>query len=380
MVPTTSQPASVLGARILVVDDEPANLKLLRLMLQHAGYTHITLLDDPRETAALYRQTAPDLVLLDLNMPYLNGFEVMAQLREMAPTSLCPVVVLTAQCGQDVLLRALREGANDFLHKPFHRQELLARVHNLLLVELERQRLQRDRSALVHTVLQQSDEVHRLQVDTVHRLAQAAELRDNETGAHVLRMSQTSALLAKEVGWDDHACELLRHASPMHDIGKIGIPDGILLKPGALTPDERAVMQTHTTVGAALLSGSDDELMCMARDIALNHHEKWDGTGYPNGLAGTAIPEPARIVAVADVYDALTSERPYKPAWPVDRAVHFMREQAGKHFDPDILQRFLAVLPQVEAIRMRHAEISTPAVPKGVTHPTPLLPAAGGAL
>lgn len=356
MVPTDLDTSLVLGARILVVDDEPANLKLLRLMLQHAGYTQITLMDDPRQVAARCRQAPPDLILLDLNMPHLDGFGVMAQLQHLDPAPACPVLVLTAQCGQEVLLRALNAGANDFLHKPFNRHELLARVHNLLLAEMARQRLQRDRSTLEHLVHEKSDQVHRLQVDVVQRLAHAAELRDTETGAHVLRMSQTSALLAQALGWDDPACELLRHASPMHDIGKIGIPDGILRKPGALTPEEREVMQTHTTVGAALLSGSDDALMRMARDIALNHHEKWDGTGYPRGLAGTAIPESARIVAVADVFDALTSERPYKPAWPVAQAVDFMREQAGHHFDPNILHRFLAVLPQVQAIRLRHAE------------------------
>lgn len=348
--------ASVLSSRILIVDDEPANLKLLRLMLQYAGYRHIVLLDDPRLVGALCQAEPPDLILLDINMPYLDGFEVMAHLKALRQPIACPIVVLTAQSGQDLLLRALQEGANDFLNKPFNRQELLVRVHNLLVAHGERQRLHTDRSALQEVVQHQTGEVRRLQADVVRRLARASELRDNETGAHVLRMSHTSALLAKEVGWSESACAMLLDASPMHDVGKIGIPDGILLKPGPLTPDERTIMQSHTTVGAALLTGSDDPLLSMARDIALCHHEKWDGTGYPNGLAGTDIPEAARIVAIADVFDALTSERPYKPAWPVADAVQFMQAQAGKQFDPNLLTRFLQVIPQVQAIRLRQAE------------------------
>lgn len=341
---------------ILVVDDEPANLKLLRLMLQHAGYRRISLLDDPRQVADLCQTQPPDLILLDINMPHLDGFGVMAKVRAMDLPLACPIVVLTAQCGQDLLLRALQQGANDFLNKPFNRQELLARVHNLLTAHLSRKRLQADRANLTQAIDDRTREVQRLQADVVRRLARASELRDNETGAHVLRMSQTSALLAKQLGWSDDACALLLDASPMHDVGKIGIPDGILLKPGPLTPDERTIMQTHTTVGAALLTGSDDPLLSMARDIALCHHEKWDGTGYPCGISGNAIPEAARIVAIADVFDALTSERPYKPAWPVPEAVQFMQNQAGKHFDPNILSRFLEVIPQVQAIRLRHTE------------------------
>lgn len=347
---------SLQDLHILVVDDESANLKLLRLMLQYAGYRRISLLDDPRAVAALCQAEPPDLILLDINMPHMDGFEVMAQVKALDLPLACPIVVLTAQCGQDLLLRALQQGANDFLNKPFNRQELLARVHNLLTAQLVRQRLHQNQADLAQAVDQQTREVQRLQVDVVRRLAHASELRDNETGAHVLRMSHTSALLAKQLGWNDSACALLLDASPMHDVGKIGIPDGILLKPGPLTPDERTIMQTHTTVGAALLGGSDEPLLSMARDIALCHHEKWDGSGYPSGLMGTAIPEAARIVAIADVFDALTSERPYKQAWPVSDAVQFMRGQAGKHFDPAILNHFLEVIPQVQAIRLRHAE------------------------
>ena len=372
MVQSCTQNPALQDLHILVVDDEPANLKLLRLMLQHAGYRRISLLDDPRQVTALCQAEPPDLILLDINMPHLDGFGVMGQIKALGLPLACPIVVLTAQCGQDLLLRALQNGANDFLNKPFNRQELLARVHNLLTAQLARQRLQADHASLEQAIENQTREVQRLQADVVRRLARASELRDNETGAHVLRMSHTSALLAKQMGWSDSACALLLEASPMHDVGKIGIPDGILLKPGPLTTDERTIMQTHTTVGAALLTGSDDPLLSMARDIALCHHEKWDGTGYPSGLTGTAIPEAARIVAIADVFDALTSERPYKQAWPVPDAVQFMQNQAGKHFDPDILAGFLGIIPQVQAIRLRHTEPASP--PPGTTQAVEVAP------
>lgn len=347
------------AARILVVDDEPANLKLFNLMLRADGYQDVVLIQDSREVLASYRDVRPDLILLDINMPHLDGYAVMEQLKALGDELAPPIVVLTAQSGEDFLLRALSCGATDFLSKPLNRRELLARVRNILLAHLAHRLMHNQNFVLELTVQQRTRELRQSRLDIVRRLGRASEYRDNETGQHILRMSHASALLAKRIGWDDAACELILNASPMHDVGKIGIPDGILLKPGPLTPDERDVMQTHTTIGADILGGVD-ELMQMARDIALAHHEKWDGTGYPNRLAGFQIPEAARIVAIADVFDALTSERPYKKPWSVDAAAGFLKDNAGTHFDPTFVDHFIALIPQVLSIRERFTEPAQP--------------------
>ncbi|MES1162740.1 MAG: HD domain-containing phosphohydrolase, partial [Rhizobacter sp.] len=297
----------------------------------------------------------PDLILLDINMPHLDGYAVMEQIKALQDDVPAPIVVLTAQSGEDYLLRALSSGATDFLSKPVNRRELLARVQNILLAHLAHRLLHNQNFLLELTVQQRTRDLRESRLDIVRRLGRASEYRDNETGQHILRMSHAAALLAKRIGWDERACELLLNASPMHDVGKIGIPDGILLKPGPLTPDEREVMQTHTTIGADILAGSD-ELMDMARDIALSHHEKWDGTGYPRRLAGFQIPEAARIVAITDVFDALTSERPYKKAWSVPDAVEFLTVNAGTHFDPTFVDHFLALVPDVLQIRERFTD------------------------
>ena len=211
-------------------------------------------------------------------------------------------------------------------------------------------------SILSAIVEQRTQDLRASRLDLVRRLARASEYRDNETGRHIMRMSLSSALLAKRIGWSAEACELLLNAAPLHDVGKIGTPDGILLKPGALTADEREVMKRHARIGADLLSGSQDPLLEMARDIALGHHEKWDGSGYPNGLSGFQIPEAARIVAIADVFDALTSARPYKKAWSVDDALAFMKSEAGKHFDPTFMNHFAEIVDQVIDVRAKFAE------------------------
>ena len=356
MIDPACPPKDTHAARILVVDDEPANLKLLSLMLRTEGYGRVELLQDPREVVASYRAERPDLILLDINMPHLDGYAVMAQLQALGDTLAPPIVVLTAQSGEDFLLRALKGGASDFLSKPFNRRELLARVHNTLMARLAQRLLHDQNGVLEQMVRQRTVELRQSRLDIVRRLGRASEFRDNETGQHILRMSHASALLAQSVGWDAEACELMLNASPMHDVGKIGIPDGILLKPGPLTPDEREVMQTHTTIGADILSGSGNELIEMARDIALAHHEKWDGSGYPRGLRGGVIPQAARIVAITDVFDALTSERPYKKPWSVADAVRFMSDNAGTHFDPELLPLFIDLVPQVGQIRERFAE------------------------
>lgn len=343
-------------AHILVVDDERTNLLLLDKMLRSQGYDNLTLLDDPRQVLPHYLSRRPALVLLDISMPHLDGYQVMEQLHALDDPLLPPIVILSAQDGRDFMLRALDAGARDFVAKPFDRHELMMRVRNLLDAELAHRLLHDQKAVLEDMVRERTEQLHHTRLQIVQRLGRAAEYRDEETGNHILRMSHTCALLARAVGWSDADCDLILNASPMHDIGKIGIPDAILLKPGRFTPPEWEIMKTHAGIGARLLDGDDSDLMQMARDIAFTHHEKWDGSGYPQGLAGEAIPMAGRIAALADVFDALTSCRPYKPAWTVEAALEYVREQRGLHFDPLVVDAFLDLLPKVLAVRERFAE------------------------
>lgn len=335
------------GARIFIVDDEAANLKLLDKMLSGQGYSQLVTIQDAREVVSRYHEGRPDLVLLDINMPHLDGYQVMAQLKALGDPLSPPVIVLTAQHGHDHLIRALAAGARDFVGKPFDRNELLMRVRNLLEAQLAHRFLHEQRGVLESLVRERTRELQETRLQVIRRLGRAAEYRDNETGFHIIRMSQVSSRLAAALGWADEACELLLNASPMHDIGKIGVPDNVLLKPGKLDADEWEIMKSHAVIGADLLAGDDSDLLRLAREIALAHHEKWDGTGYPYGLQGDAIPQSGRIVAVADVFDALVSVRPYKRAWSTDDATAFIREQSGRHFEPRIVEAFQDILPEV---------------------------------
>ncbi|MCD6060737.1 MAG: two-component system response regulator [Moraxellaceae bacterium] len=343
-------------AHILVVDDEATNLILLDKMLRHQGYDNLTLLSDPREVLVAYEARRPALILLDINMPHLDGYQVMAQLHALGDPLLPPIICLTAQDGRDFLLRALDAGARDFVAKPFDRHELMMRVRNLLDAQLAHRLLHDQKAVLEDLVQQRTEQLHHTRLQIVQRLGRAAEYRDEETGNHILRMSHTCALLARAAGCSEAQCDLILHASPMHDIGKIGIPDAILLKPGRFTAPEWEIMKTHALIGAQLLEGDNSDLMMMARDIALTHHEKWDGSGYPHGLAGTAIPLAGRIAALADVFDALTSGRPYKLAWTVEAALEYLQAQRGQHFDPALVDAFMDLLPQVLEVRLRFAE------------------------
>ena len=336
---------------ILVVDDEAANLKLLDRMLAAQGYAHRVLVQDPREALDAYRACRPSLVLLDINMPHLDGYAVMKRLKALDDPLLPPIVILTAESGREFLLKALAAGAADFIGKPFDRIELSMRVRNLLEANRSRRLLHEQKAVLEEMVAAGTRELNETRLAVIRRLGRAAEFRDNETGNHIVRMSRTSALLAEGLGWTAAQVDLILNASPMHDIGKIAIPDAILLKPGRLDAQERELMKTHAAIGAELLSGDDSPLFVMAREIALTHHERWDGTGYPKGLAGEAIPQSGRICAVTDVFDALASERPYKEAWPVEQALQFIRDGAGSQFDPAVVDVFVRRFDEVLAIR-----------------------------
>lgn len=345
------------NARILIVDDEPTNIKLLDSVLKSQGYQNLILITDSRNVLDQYLIERPDLILLDINMPHLDGYQVMEQLNSLNDSLLPPILILTAQSGHDYLLKALAMGARDLVRKPFDLTELLMRVRNLLDVQLGSRMLLDQKIVLEEMVTKRTEELSETRLQVVRRLGRAAEYRDNETGFHIIRMSQISALLAKNLGWNDGGCELILHASPMHDIGKIGIPDAILLKPGKFEPNEWEIMKTHVSIGAEILKDGNSDLLNLASEIALNHHEKWDGTGYPNGLAGTAIPQSGRIVAVADVFDALTSPRPYKKAWSINASVNYICENTGVHFDPEVVEQFKKCLPEILKIRDNHLEV-----------------------
>jgi putative two-component system response regulator len=355
----------VASARIVVVDDEPANLMLADALLRSDGHSDVVLVQDPRDLPARHAEGPVDLIVLDLNMPHTDGYEVMAQLRALGDPLLPPILVLTAQGGHNHLLRALGAGARDFVSKPFDRAELLMRVRNLLDAHRAYRLLHREQGVLKEMVRAGTEQLNRSCLQVVQRLGRAAEYRDEETGNHILRMSHTAAVLARAAGWDEDECDLLLHAAPMHDIGKIGIPDHILLKPGKLDADEWEVMKTHAEIGARILVGADSDLLEMGRQVALTHHEKWDGSGYPQGLSGDAIPQVGRICALADVFDALTSPRPYKKAWTVEAALELIQAQSGRHFDPDLVPLLLAQLPAILAIRERFSD----AEPRDLNHP-----------
>jgi len=332
------------NARLLIVDDDPANVRMLTRTLERAGYHHIGSTTDPREARALYIHTRPDLILLDLHMPHLDGFEVMEQLSQVAEATYLPIVMLTADLDPEARQRALAMGAKDFVNKPFDPVEVLLRINTLLETRFLYLRIQSQNHLLEAKVRERTRALEDAQIEIIERLAMAAEFRDDNTGQHTQRVGQTSALVAQQLGWGDSMVNLIRRAAPLHDIGKIGVPDQILLKPGRLTPEEFEIVKAHTVVGARILSGSRFPLLQMAEQIALAHHEHWDGEGYTSGLKQDAIPLPGRIVAIADVFDALMQQRPYKPAWPLDEAIAEIERQRGRQFDPQVADAFLRVM------------------------------------
>jgi len=348
----------ILEARIMVVDDNLTNVVLLTKLLEAEGYQHVEGVTDSREVAGLYEAEPYDLILLDIRMPHMDGYQVMDVLKGQTNGNgdFPPVMVLTAQTDMDTKIKALAAGALDFLHKPFDRVEALTRIRNMIEVQLLHKQVRRQKEELEHKVQERTQELEDTRMEVVLRLGRAAEYKDNETGMHVLRMSKIAHLLGIAMGMSDDDAKLLLHASPMHDIGKIGIPDAVLLKPGKLDPDEWETMKSHAMIGAEILGDHAYPLMQMARQVAVSHHEKWDGSGYPKGLKGEAIPLVGRITAVADVFDALTSERPYKKGWPIEEAAQFIKDQSGQHFDPAVVEQFSKHLDKIVEIRETHRD------------------------
>jgi len=341
---------------ILIVDDEPFNVEVLKQTLEGAGYRAVRSTSDSREVAEIYKEFRPDLVLLDIRMPHVDGFQVMEQLKEIENGSYLSILILTAHADDEICVKALNNGAKDFLAKPFQLMEMLSRVKNMLEVRILHNRLNNQNKVLDEKVRERTKELHQTRLSIIHRLGRAGEYRDNETGNHVIRMSHFSAIIAKAAGLSDEHCDLLLQASPMHDIGKIGIADSILLKPGKLTFEEFEIMKTHVVIGGEILSDDNSELISLAQRVALQHHERWDGTGYMNGIKGNNISIEARIVSIADVFDALTSERPYKKAWSVEDAVTEIKSKSGIFFDPDLVKLVDNLIPEFMKIKMQFSD------------------------
>jgi putative two-component system response regulator len=330
-----------------VVDDERIVRDLLSRWLRDEGYLCMTASSAAAAWTHL-QQYAVDVVTLDITMPGGSGLDLLDQIRQSLPD--IAVIMLTAEGDTAKAIRALSAGAHGYLIKPVERQELLIQVRNAV----ERQRLVIENREymheLEHKVREHTRAIRMAYEETIHRLVKASLYRDEETGAHIKRTGWYSELLAATIGWDYERVEQIRLAAPMHDIGKIAIPDSILCKPGKLTPDEFTAMQKHAQIGATLLADSQSPVLRMAHEIALGHHERWDGSGYPSGLKGTEIPESARIVAIVDVYDALTHDRVYRPALPEQEILTILRSGRGTHFDPELLDAFMSLLPEMRVI------------------------------
>lgn len=339
---------------VLIVDDAPESIDVLRGVLgaeyQVKAAIHGSVALD------LVRTAPPDLILLDIMMPEMNGFEVCEKLKSNPVDAQIPVIFVTTLADAGSEGRGLELGAVDYLTKPYVPSLVLSRVRSHVALYHRHRSLEQEVRARTH-------ELSDTRLEIIRRLGRAGEYRDNETGMHVLRMSHIARLLALQLGMNEQVADLVLQSAPMHDVGKLGIPDRILLKPGKLTQEEWEIMKRHTLIGAEIVGDHPSELMQTARMVALRHHERWDGSGYPHGLRGEAIPQIARLVAVADVFDALLSARPYKAPWTVADTIAEIKAQGGRHFDPAAANALLDILPQCLAVRERYrddAELAQP--------------------
>lgn len=333
---------------VLVVDDVPENIEILRTILQ-PQYKVKAARTGERAMKIARSTPQPDMILLDVVMPDMDGYEVCRKLKIDPATAEIPVVFVTAKNTDEDETQGLEAGAVDYITKPVRPAIVKARVSTHLALRDQTHHLE-------ELVMQRTMELQNTRLELIRCLGQAAEYKDNETGLHVIRMSHYARIIAQRLDRENEWIQLVFQAAPMHDVGKIGIPDSILSKPGKLTDDEWVIMRKHPEYGAEIIGNHPSRLLSMAREIALTHHEKWDGSGYPYGLVGENIPLSGRIVAIADVFDALTSERPYKRAWAVEDAVELIRDNAGKHFDPQLVSIFLEELESFLEIKTMYAE------------------------
>jgi putative two-component system response regulator len=337
--------------QVVIVDDNPVNLKLMESLVKRAGDYTPLVFQDSAEGLDWCLNNIPDLLIVDYMMPPPDGLEFIKRFRERAINADIPVLMITADHEKETRYAALDTGANDFLTKPIDNAEFRARMRNMLALRRSQKSLADRATWLAEKVAEATEEILDREHEMITRLSRAAEFRDPETGAHIQRMSNYSRLIAEQLGLSDEDQALILRAAPMHDVGKIAIPDHILLKPGRLDDEELVIMRTHAEKGYEILKDSKCSLLDTAALIAMTHHEKWDGTGYPRGLSGEDIPMFGRIVAVADVFDALTTERPYKKAWEVERATQFLKDGMDNHFDSRVVQAFLDRLEDALIIR-----------------------------
>ena len=364
--------------RIMIVDDEPLNIKIVRKYLQIAGYTDFVITSDATQAMDLVRKEKPDVVLLDIMMPQVSGLQILQAIRTDPLLTHLPVLILTATTDAQTKIQALELGATDFLAKPVEASDLVPRVRNSLLVKAHHDFLANQSEALERQVRLRTIELEASRLQVVHCLARAAEYRDDDTGRHVIRVGRFAGIIATEMGLDPARVAMLETAALLHDVGKIGIPDSILLKPGRLDPEEFKLMQKHCEIGRMIvqplpehgseaarlraklgvadLSSLQSPLLEMASQIAMSHHERWDGKGYPLGLTGENIPLEGRITAVADVYDAVSSRRPYKPAFPIERCITILRDGRGTQFDTTVVDALLKRIPQILEVQENLAD------------------------
>lgn len=333
------------SSTILVCDDSIESIDILKHLL--TPEFRLLIATNGEEAIAISKgQCIPELILLDINMPGINGYEVLKRLKANVLTQNIPVIFVTSYSESVNEEFGLKLGAVDYISKPFNSAIVLARIRNHLALHNQQRELESQ-------VKKRTEELLKTKLEIIHQLGKASEYRDNETGMHVIRISYYAQMIAQKLGLEENQCTLLHQAAPLHDIGKIGIPDAILLKNGKLTPDEWEVMKTHTTMGNDILGDTESEVLVAAKEIALYHHEKWDGSGYPDGISGESIPLFARICAIADVFDALTSARPYKKAWSNKDAFAFIKEHIGSSFDPKLAEIFVENADLVEDIQSR---------------------------
>ena len=349
---------------ILVVDDHPQNIELLEAYLVPQGYEIIKASNGEEAIGKLYGQNV-DLVLLDVMMPGIDGFEVIRRIRKDSSHRLIPVILVTALHETEDRVKGIEAGCDDFISKPFHKMEILARVRSLLKVKAYNDLMSNYQKELEREVKRRTEElklsferIKEASLDTIYRLSIASEYKDHDTGSHIKRVSLYAAAVARQLGMDANAIENILYAAPMHDLGKIGIPDYILTKPAKLDPAEWEIMKQHTSIGAKILQGSNAEFIRLGATIALNHHEKWDGSGYPNNLRGAEIPIAGRIMAIADVFDALISKRPYrKDPFSIEKALAIIMEERGSHFDPAVVDAFFIIKDEILSIKTKFDSI-----------------------
>ncbi|MCB1829139.1 MAG: response regulator [Chromatiaceae bacterium] len=342
---------------VLILDDQSISRMILEELIRSIdGDINVQSFSDPVKALEWAKKNRHDLIITDFKMPVMDGVEFTQWIRQIPTCMDVPIVIITCVDDKSVRYRALEAGATDFLSKPIDHHECRARCKNLLQLR-QQQQIIKDRARwLEQEVYTKTHELQQREKETLLRLAKAGEYRDEETGNHVVRMAEYAFLIAQELGLEDDTCNVIRHAAPMHDIGKIGVPDQILLKRGKLTRQEWNSMQVHTRIGYEILRDSPSCFLKSGAVIALGHHERFDGKGYPNGLLGDKTPIEARVAAVADVFDALMSERPYKAAWTMERTLDYMREQRARHFDPDCIDAFFTKLDNIMTIRHQFAD------------------------